>query len=138
MKRKACVALGNRFRGFLERQDGSSTIEVVLWLPLFVFFIALMIDTALVFGAQARVLRVVQDANRSFSVGHVRTTTATEQMITSGIADIAPDATVTTSVTNGVIKSTVKIPLYDLTATGFVSAFNGIDLSVSAQHMAEN
>ena len=45
---------------------------------------------------------------------------------------------VSTTVAGGVINSSVTVPLSDLTATGLVAAFDGLTMTVSAQHMAEN
>jgi len=44
----------------------------------------------------------------------------------------------TAVVQNGIISSTVIVPVADLTATKLVDAFDGLEIAVSSQHMAEN
>ena len=123
---------------FRRKEDGAATVEFVLWLPVIAFLFGLVADTALIFGGQAQVLRVVQDANRAMSIGLVRTVDDTQSMILAGIVRIAPNATVETTVNAGVIRSTVFIPVTDLTATGLVDAFTKFDVAVFAQHLAES
>lgn len=113
-------------------------MEFVLWLPIMAFLFAIVADTAMIFGGQAQVLRVVQDANRAMSIGRVRTIDATQGLILSGIANIAPNASVVTTVSGGLISSTVMIPVTDLTATGLVDSFTDFEVAVYAQHLAES
>ena len=120
------------------KEDGTATMEFVLWLPIMAFLFAIVADTAMIFGGQAQVLRVVQDANRAMSIGRVRTIDATQGLILSGIANIAPNATVVTTVSGGLISSTVMIPVTDLTATGLVDSFTDFEVAVYAQHLAES
>lgn len=127
-----------RLRAFWIAENGAATIEAVLWMPVFIFLFALLADTALVFGGQARVLRVVQDTNRAISIGRIRNSDDAEAAILAQIAPLSPNATAVTAVQNGVIISSVVIPLTDLTATSIVAAFDTVNLTVTAQHMAEN
>ena len=128
--------LGN----FHKQEDGATTIEFVLWLPVFAMLFALVADTALIMGGQAQVLRVVQDTNRSMSVGRIRSEELAQEMILANIRDIAPTATVTTTYDQftGLISSRVLIPASDLTATGLVDSFSDFNVAVFAQHLAEN
>lgn len=122
---------------FLRGQDGSSTVESIIWIPVFVFLLGLIADTSLMFGNQAEVLRVVQDANRSLSLGRIMSTDEAETFITDRIARLSPNATVTTTVLGGVIHSVVDMPSSDLTATGFFSGFATITLRVQSYHLSE-
>lgn len=127
---------------FLKRyrsESGASTVEFVMWLPVVLLVLALIADTALILGGQARVLRVVQDANRAMSIGRIRQTADVEQLIHAQISGLAPTSTVETTVSsNGLITSIVSIPVGDLASTGLVSAFSGLVVTVQAQHLAEN
>lgn len=126
-----------RIRPFLHEERGAFTVEAVLWMPVFVFLFCLIADASLIFGKQAQVLRVVQDANRALSIGRFQSDLDAEAYITQQIAWFTQSAIVTTSVTNGVISSTVEIPAGDMTATGFISAFKSLTVSVTAQHLSE-
>jgi len=47
------------WKSFREETDGLATIESVLWLPFFVFFLVLIADTSFIFHNQALITRVV-------------------------------------------------------------------------------
>lgn len=126
------------FGRFAIRQEGTATVEAVLWLPVFIFLFGLLSDTALLFGSQSRVLRVVQDANRAMSVGRFMTTADTENFIRTQISGLSPNAVVSTVVDKGMIYSRVTIPASDVMATGIVTAFADLNISVFAEHMSEN
>lgn len=129
---------GGVFASLGREEDGAATVEFVLWLPVIAFLFGLVADTAMIFGGQAQVLRVVQDANRAMSIGLVRNADDTQRRILAGIVKIAPNASVATTVESGVIRSTVSIPVTDLTATGLVDAFTDFNVTVFAQHLAES
>lgn len=100
--------------------------------------LGLVADAALIYGGQARILRVVQDGNRAMSIGRVTDTNTLESQIATQLRPLSARAVVSTTVAGGVINSSVTVPLSDLTATGLVAAFDGLTMTVSAQHMAEN
>ncbi len=113
---------------------------MVIWLPTLIFVFALISDTALIFGGQARVLRVVQDANRAMSVGRVTTVQETQNLVMAGIRGLTPNAVVTTTMntTTGLIMTNVVIPATDFTSVGLVDALLNIDVNVSAEHLSES
>lgn len=123
---------------FLRAEQGASTIEFVIWVPVFALLLGLVADAALIYGGQARILRVVQDGNRAMSIGRVTDTNTLESQIATQLRPLSARAVVSTTVAGGVINSSVTVPLSDLTATGLVAAFDGLTMTVSAQHMAEN
>lgn len=128
-----------RLRALWARDDAAVSVDAVLWMPVFIFLFALLADVSLILGDQARVLRVVQDTNRAVSIGRIRTSEDAEQYIRDQISDLSPNAEVDTVVDDaGVIHSTVILPVSDLTATRMVNALKGMNVTVTAQHMAEN
>lgn len=64
---------------FFRSESGSYTIESVIWLPIYVFILALMMNVSMVFFNESQLLRVVQDGNRSFAVGRITTLDAVER-----------------------------------------------------------
>lgn len=120
------------------REDGAATVEVVLWLPVMALLFALVADTAMIFGAQAQVVRVVQDGNRALSTGRMREAAEAQAQIKAQIAAISPGAVVTTTNVDGLISTTVAMPVTDLTATGLVDAFANFSVRVRAQHLSED
>ena len=98
----------------LRREDGSATVETVLWLPLFFAAFGLMTDAAMVFNGHSRVTRILQDANRNLSVGRFVDEDETETYILAALNALAPNATASTTVTAGVATSVVQVPATDL------------------------
>ncbi len=127
----------SRIRRLVRKEDGSATVETVLWIPVFAFLLFLMADAAIIFGGEARILRVVQDANRSLSIGRFRTPEETEAFILQQIGGLTANATAETTVTDGLIVSRVILPASDLSATQLIPAFAGLQLSIVAEHLSE-
>lgn len=128
---------GSIARG-LSDESGAATVEFVLWLPVMAALFGLVVDTSIIFGGQSQILRVVQDVNRAVSIGHVRTSDDAEAMILAGIDNIAPNASVDTTLSNGIISSIVTIPVSDLSVTNLIDVFHDFNVIVSAQHLSEN
>ena len=130
-------------RRFIRHDNGGVTIEAVLWMPVFVALLCLVADASLIFGRQAEVLRVVQDANRAMSVGKFGTdgdidaTEVAEAYIKDRINGLAPHATVDTTVTSGVIRTVVTIPSSDLTANTPIGFLDSLTIEVAAEHLSE-
>ncbi len=125
---------------FLRRDDGATTIEAVLWFPFLMAVFGLMLDVAMIFHGQAKVLRVVQDANREFSIGRYASEAATEAAINTQLAALKvwPTLTVTDERDDGVATTTVSVPAAQFTVLGFFSAIDNFNIAVSADHMIEN
>jgi Flp pilus assembly protein TadG len=119
---------------FLRREDGSATVEAVIWLPIFFLVLFLMVDVALVFVGQSEALRVVQDANRNMSIGRFRTVAETEAYVEEQLAGLSPGVQAVSVVNAG----TVTMPARDLQMSGFFTAVINANLSVSADHLIEN
>lgn len=122
----------------LSDESGAATVEFVLWLPVMAALFGLVVGTSIIFGDQSQILRVVQDVNRAVSIGHVRTSDDAEAMILADIDNIAPNASVETTLSNGIITSTVTIPVSDLSVTNLIDVFHDFNVIVSAQHLSEN
>lgn len=129
------------FRRYRQREDGSVTVEFVLWLPILVLLISLTADAALLFGAKANVLRVVQDANRAASIGRLgdvdEMAAEAQDYVRARIGYMGDNATITSVVTGNVISTTVVIPSNDLIATGFLGRLANINVTINAQHLLE-
>lgn len=126
-----------RMRDFLRRDTGSVSAEFVIWTPVFALVLSLVADTSLIFGSEAEVTRVVQDANRSLSLGRFMTVDAAKAYIVSEISHISPNAVIDMTVVNGIITTVVDMPTSDLTATGMFDAFATAHVYVRATQMSE-
>lgn len=129
--------LKSKVSDFLRNSDGSATIEFLLWMPILTTVICLSADTALFFGYKAAVLRIVDDANRAASIGRLRTADATKTYIKNKLGSFASNATISVTMSNGLVVTTVTIPTKDVTATGLLTTLKVSNLYVIGQHLLE-
>ena len=122
---------------FVRQEEGSATVEFVIWLPVLLIVMAIIADASLVFGSRSTIMRVLQDTNRAVSIGKIMELDEAEQYLTDTLASIAPNAVVETTVDQGVITSIVNVPLSDLTALGLISKFYNLNLTIASQHLSE-
>lgn len=125
----------------LLREDGTATIEAVLWLPIFLAVFGLMVDSAMIFQGQAKVLRVVQDANRKISNYGFREDSQAEAYIFEQLALIGVTPTTAETVsdlTAGTVTTTVVVPAAQLQALGYFSSLVNLQIPIRAQHMRED
>ena len=127
--------------GFRRRQDGTATVEAVLWFPIFIAVFGLMVDSAMIFHGQAKVLRVVQDANRNLSIGRFDTDAEVEAYINAELAIIGVTPTRTealSDMTAGTVSTLVVVPASELQLLGYFSSLVNLEIPVTAQHMRED
>jgi Flp pilus assembly protein TadG len=131
-------SLKSRVAAFLKCEDGSFSIEAVIWTPIFVILLAVMINVSTVFFNESQMLRVVQDANRAYSLGRLETEDETEQYIKAQLAYLSGAFTVQTTKSASVISTTVSVPATELMPMNLMSsAFSGTMLNVSGQQLIE-
>lgn len=126
------------FRCFKEDQRGSATIESLLWMPLFFYLFVLITDVSFIFYGKAQALRIIQDGNRAYSVKAFDSDAAASDYIKSKLNVFAPQATVSTTVSNGIIITSATLNAADLMAVGTIPAFINSEFSVTSQHFMEN
>lgn len=129
-------------RRFRKDDDGTATVEGILWMPVFLTIIIVIADASLLFNAQAQMLKIVQDGNRAYSTGQLLQPTQVETYVLNRTSSTSSNATVQVGIDNtfvpaGVITTTLTIPAADLVSIGLVTALANFDLSVSAQHYVE-
>ena len=122
---------------FWKDERGTATVEFVICVPVFVMLLGLVVDTSLVFAGEEQALRVVQDANRSFSIGRIKTISETQTMIVDGLKSMSPGVTAVTVVNAGVITSTATMPAQELSSFGILNVYGSTKVKVTAQHMSE-
>ena len=124
-------------RGFFRQEQGTATVEFVIWLPVVMLVFAIIVDVSMIFGGEAQALRVVQDANRGLSVGYFQTIEAAEDFVLAQLEGLSSNATIDITVTNGVINSQLTMPASDLMSTGFYDNLLNMDVTVVAEFMSE-
>lgn len=126
---------------FRTRESGTATVEAVLWFPIFIAVFGLMVDSAMIFHGQAKVLRVVQDANRNLSIGRFDTDAEVEAYINAELAVIGVTPTRTEALsdaTTGTVSTLVLVPASELQLLGYFSSLLNLEIPVTAQHMRED
>ena len=92
----------------------------------------------MIFHSQSQVLRIVQDANRSASLGRLQTAAATESYVESRLQKASSAANATSTINGGVITTTVTYPARDFQVLGFFQQFNTLEITVNSEHLIEN
>ncbi|NKB28650.1 MAG: hypothetical protein GKR99_14315 [Rhodobacteraceae bacterium] len=124
-------------RTFRRKQDGSATIEAILWLPLFMVVFTMVADVSLIFSGQAQMRRIVQDSNRAFAISTIETTQDLETAITNSLSVLSANVSVSASESGGIVTTTATIPASDLDAVGFMAALVNANVVVRSQHLVE-
>ena len=124
---------------YLSDETGAATIEAVLWLPFFIFIFGLITDASLLFNTQSMLTRVVQDANRAYSIGLLKSEAETEDYVLArvGAARGEPDTTVETTYAYGIIRTKLVVPAGAYMAVGLFDALTGIHLTVTSEQVME-
>lgn len=123
---------------FARDTSGSATVEFVIWLPMLVLAFGLTVDVSMIFHSQSQVLRIVQDANRNASIGRLRTTAETESYVETRLHNASASADATSTITAGVITTSVTYPARDFQILGFFSQFNDLQITVNSEHLIED
>jgi Flp pilus assembly protein TadG len=125
------------WRRRLADDSGSASIEAVLWMPVFIFFIALVFDASMILMNRAHILRAIQDGNREYAVGWHASLADTEQAIRLGAARFGANVDPESTRIGNVIQSVVRVRAGDLSAVGLLQPFANMQLTVFAHHLIE-
>ncbi|MGR3322584.1 MAG: TadE/TadG family type IV pilus assembly protein [Pseudooceanicola sp.] len=132
-----CKALKSRLKAFSRESSGSATIETVIWIPIFVWVLALIVNVSMIVFDKNQAYRIIQNANRILSTGFMQTEEEVEAYIVAKLADIAPDATVETIIAGGVVTSRVQYQVSDLLLPHAVTNLANVWINISSQHYVE-
>ena len=99
--------------------------------------ILVIANTSLVFYGQSQAMRVVQDGNRALSVGRLTSEEETEDFIVERLAHLTDAPIVETVLHQGVVYTTVQIPVEDLAHIGNLNMFSDYKVSVASQMFVE-
>ncbi|MGL4235704.1 TadE/TadG family type IV pilus assembly protein [Tabrizicola sp.] len=129
-------------KGYLRCEDGSATIEFVLWLPIIVLVLLLIVDSSMLFMSRSHAIRVLQDTNRLYSVGQFTGTAAerltkAESYALSRLRGLSPSATTTTTETNRVVRTQATMKTREIAQIGFLGLMIDTTMVVAAEHRVE-
>jgi Flp pilus assembly protein TadG len=127
-------------RRFLHEDSGSFSVEAVIWMPIFAIILAVVMNISMVFFGKSQILRVVQDANRAYSLGRLDTAADVQNYVLANLAYMNASMTVETTIDtlNSLVTTDVITPATDLMPLNFMTAkFKTVDIEVWAQHIIE-
>lgn len=101
------------------------------------FFLTLVFDTSLTFFNQSQILRMMQDANRAYSTGRIRSLDDTEAFVRSGIEAMGATPKVTSTLNGNIIRTTVEVRAGDLGGVGLLRMIADLELRMASQHLVE-
>lgn len=129
---------GSRLRKFAGDEEGSYSIEAVIWMPIFAILLALIMNVSVVFFTESQMMRVVQDGNRAFSLGRLTSEQAVEDYVLTTLAYTDADIVVTTTVSGGIIRTQLSAPATDLMPLNFLrDSFSNVRVGFTAQQIVE-
>ncbi|MDU8942119.1 TadE/TadG family type IV pilus assembly protein [Ovoidimarina sediminis] len=132
-----------RIERFGKEDEGSATFEACIWIPFLLLFFIMILDGTSIFTNQAKVHRIVQDANRQFVSGVFKLEPnpqmAMETWLETALDDIAPSADATISIdANGLLTTTVSYPASETDLSGVTGVFKNLTMNVKAIHQTES
>lgn len=138
MQNESFISLRRRFlRRFRRSEDGSFTLEFVIWMPMFAILLAIIMNLSMMFYYESQMLRVAQDATRSFSLGRM-TSDEAEAFIANRLSFIDANLTITTTQVGGVAQTVVSTTANELMPFFLLRfPFQGIPVGVSTQYLIE-
>ena len=106
--------VGRRLSGFRKDEDGAVSVEFVLWLPVFLVIMVLIVDTTLIYSAEARLWDAARDATRQLSLYQI-TEDEVEDYIAANAIGLNGDLTVTADDTGPDVWVQITMPMSDVT-----------------------
>ena len=122
---------------FCRDERGALSLEALFWLVLVVLAMAIFVDGTSMFSAQGRMLRIVQDANRAYSLGFLKTTDDVQNYVDTRLALHGGSVSTTSTVSGDMIFTSASAPAADFEVFGLFPAFNGLKITAKADHMIE-
>ena len=124
--------------GFWQDEEGSYTIESVIWFPIFEILLTIVTNVSIVFFNESQILRVMQDGNRALSLGRLRDADEVETYVSNNLAYLKAAMTIDTQVAGGFVTTNLSVPATDLMPLNLMtSAFDSVVIAVNAQHIIE-
>lgn len=125
-------------------EDGSYTIEFVIWIPIFAILLAIVLNLSMVFYYESQMLRVAQDATRAYSMGRFieadgkTADVLAEEYITANLSFVNANFTVDVVDDGSNVSATVTSNAAELMPLSLMSTpFEGINVGIVSQYIIE-
>ncbi|MFU8823912.1 TadE/TadG family type IV pilus assembly protein [Yoonia sp.] len=120
-------------RQFLANDNGSTSIEFLLWVPVMVLFLTMTTDATLLMHTQQTITNHARDTSRQVALGQKTTEEAQEQLFQRYSSESHPPQVV---VENGFVTTTISVPFSDVAKIS--KLFLTGDLSANVSMWVEN
>ena len=125
-------------RRFSEDEDGSHTIEFVLWVPIFILILSLVVDVCFLFLAQSRMFDVASDATRRLAIRQMTEAEAeTYAETNASFRGAAADATPSCPSNSGYCEITIELNSADVAVTGILGLLSSEKLTATVRQLQE-
>lgn len=98
---------------FRRSEAGNTTIEAVFWIPFFFFFLLGGGQLAMIFHGQTMTQHIAQEATRAYSVGRLASGAEVGDYVRDRLSEVSGEVSVSTTVTDGLITTVVRVPARD-------------------------
>lgn len=130
---------------FFRDENGSYTLEFVIWMPIFAILLAIVMNLSMVFYYESQMLRVTQDATRAYSLGRFIESSEdgtaevqAEQYIQANLNFINAPLTVDVTTVGSVAQATVRANAAEMMPFSLMSApFKLVEVGIMSQYIIE-
>ncbi|MBS1303490.1 TadE/TadG family type IV pilus assembly protein [Loktanella sp. SALINAS62] len=131
--------LVSKLRRYWREEHGSTTVEMVLWIPAFFYLFVMIADASFIFYGKSQTLQILQDANRALSVGAIDSEAALESRVNTLISGLGYSGIVDAIInsTTGIVTTKVVVPANQLTAVGSIPGLSNFELAIVSSHYLE-
>ena len=131
----------SRLRSALQnfRDDsGSTTVEFVLWVPVFLVILALTVDVSLMFLRQSNIWQVARDTARIYSIRQLNEADAETYAIAHAtLGGDVPTVDVIPHLSDEYVQVFISVPISDVGLFGILNIGAGSDLIAVVTHRME-
>lgn len=127
----------NSLKKFCRKEEGSTTIEFILWIPIFVIIVGLVIDLCFLFLAQSRLYDVTAEGVRRWAVLQIKTGTEAETFVENNVQFRGAPVSATASTAGGAVIITATMDPADIVLTGVLNIVAGGSISATVVQLQE-
>lgn len=138
IERKYSSRLINALRNFRDDSSASTTVEFVLWVPVFLVILALTVDVSLMFLRQSNIWQVARDTARIYSTYQLNEAEAEAYALANAtLGGDVPFVDVNPNPNLQSVQVVITVPISDVGLFGILNIGSGSDLIAVVTHRME-
>jgi Flp pilus assembly protein TadG len=111
-------------RRFMRRDDGSATIEFVLWLPVYILIIGIITDATCLFVGQTQMWSIASNASRLVALRKLNEVGAEKYVTDHSVEGLTYTADVVINAST--VRTTIRRKFNDVPGIGIISGANPV------------